>query len=111
MLIFLGGLQSISPTIYESAFMEGASAWESFWKITFPMISPMIFVNAIYTVIDSFTSRSNRIMSLIEYTYDQPGGQVLSSAMAWMYFMIIILMIGLVGLIISSFVFYQRREN
>jgi len=111
MLIFLGGLQSISPTIYESAFMEGASAWESFWKITFPMISPMIFVNAIYTVIDSFTSKSNRIMSLIEYTYDQPGGQVLSSAMAWMYFLIIILMISLVGLIISSFVFYQRREN
>jgi len=111
MLIFLGGLQSISPTIYESAFMEGASSWETFWKITFPMISPMIFVNAIYTVIDSFTSKSNRIMSLIEYKYDQPGGQVLSSAMAWMYFIIVILMIAVVGLIVSSFVFYQRREN
>jgi len=111
MLIFLGGLQSISPAIYESAFMEGASAWETFWKITFPMISPMIFVNAIYTVIDSFTSKSNMVMTLIETTYDEPGGQVLSSAMAWMYFLIVILMIAVVGLIISSFVFYQRREN
>ena len=111
MLIFLGGLQSIPPSIYEAAFVEGASAWESFWKITFPMISHMIFVNAIYTVIDSFTSRSNNIMALIEAVYDEPGGQVLSSAMAWMYFMIVIVMIAVVGLIISSFVFYQRREN
>lgn len=111
MLIFLGGLQSISPAIYESAYMEGASSWETFWKITFPMISPMIFVNAIYTIIDSFTSKQNMVMSLIEYMYDEPGGQVLSSAMAWMYFIIVILMIAVVGLIISSFIFYQRREN
>jgi len=111
MLIFLGGLQSISPSIYESAVMEGASAWESFWKITFPMISPMIFVNAVYTVIDSFTSQSNTIMRFIGAVYDEPGGQVLSSAMAWVYFTIVILMIAVVGLIVSSFVFYQRREH
>jgi hypothetical protein len=75
------------------------------------MISPMILVNAIYTIIDSFTMKNNRIMALIEFTYDEPGGQVLSSAMAWMYFLIVIAMIAVVGLIISSFVFYQRREN
>ena len=111
MLIFLGGLQSISPAIYESATMEGASAWETFWKITFPMISPMILVNAVYTVIDSFTSQSNQVMTLIAWEYDQPGGQVLSSAMSWIYFLIVILMLAIVGLIVSSFVFYQRREN
>lgn len=111
MLIFLGGLQSISPAIYESAFMEGASAWETFWKITFPMISPMILVNGIYTVIDSFTSKSNQVMSLIEQVYEEPGGQVLSSAMSWIYFLIVIVMLVIVGAIISSFVFYQRREN
>ena len=111
MLIFLGGLQSISPTIYESATMEGASAWEAFWKITFPMISPMIFVAAIYTVIDSFTSAQNPVMYLIRNVYDEPGGQVLSSAMSWMYFLIVIAIIGVVGLIVSSFVFYQRRES
>lgn len=43
MLIFLAGLQSISPAIYESCTMDGATGWETFWKITFPMISPMIF--------------------------------------------------------------------
>jgi ABC-type sugar transport system permease subunit len=111
MLIFLGGLQSIPTTIYESAYIEGASSWETFWKITFQMISPMILVTGIYTVIDAFTARSNMVMDLIERTYNTPGGPVLASAMAWMYFLIVILMLALVGLIISSFVFYQRREN
>jgi len=111
MLIFLGGLQSISPAIYESAHMEGASSWETFWKITFPMISPMILVTAIYTVIDSFTSQSNIIMTFIGLVYNEPDGNVLSSAMAWIYFLIVIAMIALVGVIVSSFVFYQRREN
>jgi ABC-type sugar transport system permease subunit len=111
MLIFLGGLQSISPAIYESAFMEGASPWESFWKITFPMISPMIFVCAVYTVIDSFTTMQNPVMRLIERTFNDTGGRVISSAMSWIYFLIVILIILVVGLIVSSFVFYQRREN
>ena len=111
MLIFLGGLQSISPAIYESAIMEGASSWETFWKITFPMISPMILVNAIYTVIDSFTSQTNVVMRFIAFVYDEPDGNVLSSAMSWIYFLIVVAMIALVGVIVSSFVFYQRREN
>jgi ABC-type glycerol-3-phosphate transport system permease component len=111
MLIFLGGLQSISPVIYESAYMEGASAWETFWKITFPMISPMILVTAIYTVIDSFTSRSNIIMNFISAVYDEPDGNVLSSAMSWIYFLIVVAAIAIVGVIVSSFVFYQRRSD
>ncbi|MBQ9940138.1 MAG: sugar ABC transporter permease [Clostridia bacterium] len=112
MLIFLAGLQSISPAIYESAFMEGASAWETFWKITFPMISPMILVNAIYTVIDSFTSESNQVMTFISGIYhgSEPNGDVISSAMSWMYFLIVILIIAVVSLLLSAYVFYQRRD-
>ncbi|HPE95370.1 MAG TPA: sugar ABC transporter permease, partial [Bacillota bacterium] len=81
MLIFLAGLQSISPAIYESAYMEGASSWETFWKITFPMISPMILVNGIYTVIDSFTSQSNNVMKYISDAYSGQAGQEASTAM------------------------------
>ncbi len=111
MLVFLAGLQSISPSIYESCTMEGATSWETFWKITFPMISPMILVNAVYTIIDSFTSESNTVMTYISNVYStQKNGQTISSAMSWMYFLIVILMIGLVALIVSSFVFYQRRD-
>ena len=110
MLIFLAGLQSISPAIYESCDIDGATAWETFWKITFPMISPMILVNAIYTVIDSFTSQSNQVMTYISNVYNQAGGNVLSSAMAWVYFLIVLAIIGLVALVLSSYVFYQKRN-
>ena len=110
MLIYLAGLQSISPSIYESCDIDGATAWETFWKITFPMISPMILVNAIYTVIDSFTSQSNQVMSYISNVYDQAGGNVLSSAMAWIYFLIVLIIIGLVAALLSAYVFYQKRD-
>ncbi len=109
-LIFLAGLQSISPAIYESCEIDGATAWETFWKITFPMISPMILVNSIYTVIDSFTSPSNAVMSFINTAYYKTDGRVISSAMAWMYFLIIIALVVVVGLVLSTFVFYQRRD-
>ena len=109
MLIFLAGLQSISPAIYESCQIEGASAWETFWKITLPMISPMILVNAVYTVIDSFTTNSNQVMTYIGSVYDK-AEQVLSSAMAWIYFIIVMVIIAAVAGLLSAYTFYQRRD-
>jgi ABC-type sugar transport system permease subunit len=108
MLIFLSGLQSISPAIYEACSIDGASGWETFWKITFPMISPMILVNGVYTIIDSFTTDSNPVMSYISDVYQQSN--VLSTAMAWVYFLIVILIIAAFAGIISTYVFYQRRD-
>ena len=111
MLIFLSGLQSISPAIYESCQIDGASAWESFWKITLPMISPMILVNSVYTIIDSFTAESNSVMSYISGVYNtDTTGQVVSSAMSWMYFLIVILIVAAVAGILRLFIFYQRRD-
>ncbi|MCQ2455727.1 MAG: sugar ABC transporter permease [Clostridia bacterium] len=110
MLIFLSGLQSISPAIYESCQIDGASGWETFWKVTLPMVSPMILVNAVYTVIDAFTSSSNKVMNYIDTVYNQPNGNVLSSAMSWMYFLLVILIIAAVAGLLSLFVFYQRRD-
>jgi len=112
MLIFLAGLQSISPSVYESCEMEGASAWETFWKITLPMISPMILVNFVYTLIDSFTAESNGVMKYISGVYNNPaaGGMVVASAMSWFYFLVVILVVAALGAIVGSFVFYQRRD-
>ena len=112
MLIFLAGLQSISPAIYESCTMDGATGWETFWKITFPMISPMILVNTIYTVIDSFTSKSNEVMTYINRIYEGTtrDARVLSSAMSWIHFLVVLVLIAAVAGIISLFVFYQRKD-
>jgi len=53
-VIFLAALQSIPPSVYEAAKIEGATPYETFWLITFPMVSPLILTNVVYTIIDSF---------------------------------------------------------
>ena len=110
MLIFLAGLQSISPAIYESCSIDGATAWETFWKITLPMISPMILVNAVYTIIDAFTGKNNAMMDFIQNAMANSNGETLGAAMAWMYFFVVILILVAVAGIMSAFVFYQRKD-
>jgi len=107
-LIFLAGLQSISPSLFEAAYVEGATGWESFWKITLPMISPLILVNTVYTVIDSFTNPNNPVMHTIQQTAFVGSDYGYASAMAWIYFLIILVVLLIVGGIISSKVFYQE---
>ena len=105
MLIFLAGLQSISPSIYEACRIDGASGWETFWKVTFPMISPMILVNAVYTIIDAFTRSSNVTIAYIKNQDTHQG-----AAMYWIYFMVVILIIAVVAGVASTFIFYQRKD-
>ncbi len=107
MLIFLAGLQSISESIYEACRIDGATAWETFWKVTFPMISPMILVNAVYTIIDSFTRSTNVTMS---YISEKIANESQATAMYWIYFVIVIGIIALIAGVISSFIFYQRKD-
>ena len=107
MLIFLAGLQSISESIYEACRIDGAPGWETFWKVTFPMISPMILVNAVYTVIDSFTRSTNVTMS---YISTNVANQSQATAMYWIYFVIIIAIIAVIAGVISTFIFYQRKD-
>jgi len=108
-LIFLAGLQSIPSSLYEVASVEGATAWETFWKVTLPMISPIILVNVVYTVIDSFTDYSN---SVLRYILDVAFGRLqhgYSAAIAWLYFLIIGILLLVVIWIISKRVFYMNE--
>ncbi len=106
-LIFLAGLQTISPSIFESSKVEGATGWENFWKITFPMISPMILVNAVYSMIDVLCGMSNPMLS---YLFSQTGvaDQVDIMAMSWMYFLMVTIVISVVAGIISKLVYYEN---
>ncbi len=106
-LLFLAGLHTIPPSSYEAAQMEGATAWESFWKITFPLISPLILVNVIFTVIDSFTDYGNRVMQMI---YDVAFRQIrfgYGAAIAWIYFLWVFAVIGIVNVLVSRRTFYM----
>ena len=108
MLIFLAGLQSISPAIYESATVEGATWWESFWKITIPMISPLILVNMVYTIVDSFTNSSNSVMGDI-FGRITTGAYEEASARAFVYLAFVGIIIAVVVAVVNHFVFYENK--
>lgn len=105
-LIFLAGIQTISPSMYEAAKMEGATGYEAFWKITLPMVSPLILVNLVYTIIDSFAR--SPITDLIMETGFNNFNFGLSSAMAWIYFISIMLILGISSWVASKYIFYQE---
>ena len=65
-VIFIIGLQAIPPHLYEVAKMEGATKWETFWKITFPLLTPSMLLCLIYSVIDYFNKSTNSIVVMIE---------------------------------------------
>ncbi len=96
MIIFLSGLQSIPTSLYEASSIEGATAWEDFWKITIPMIGPIIMLNIFFTIIESFMDSGNTVMQKVVTEF----GNVnlgLASAMAWVYFLIAAAILGIIA--------------
>lgn len=108
-IIFLAGLQTIPPSLYEASSIEGATAWENFWKITLPMISPLILVNAVYTIIDRLGGATNPIIERLYVLSIRNQQYGLSSAMGMVYFTIMFTVLGIVVFFISKMVFYENR--
>jgi len=99
-LIFLAGLQKVDRQIYEAARVDGAGPWESFWKITLPSLSNLVFVNLIYTIVLLATFSENKvIVSIKSNMFNINTGYGMASAMAWIYFIIIMIIIAIVALI------------
>lgn len=102
-VVFLSGLQNVPASLYEAADVEGCTKWEAFWMITFPMVSPLLLVNIIYTIIDFFTKMGNDLVllmdrKLLDLKYDH------MSTMYWIYFLVSLALIGVCALIISKVV-------
>jgi len=108
LIIFLAGLQSISPAVYESATVEGATWWESFWKITIPMISPLILVNMVYTIVDSFTRYGNPVMDGI-FSLISTAEYTEAAARAFVYLVIVGVIIAIVMAVVNKFIFYENK--
>ncbi|MBW7455716.1 carbohydrate ABC transporter permease [Paenibacillus sepulcri] len=96
-LIFIAGFQTISPSIYEAVRIDGASPWDSFWKITLPACVPFISLNVLYTIIDLFTFPLNPVLKHIkDNMFKIDTGYGYASALAWIYFGFIFVLIAIV---------------
>ena len=108
-LLFLSGLQSISPALYEAAKIDGATEWEIFWKVTVPMISPMMLLNLVYTLVDSFTNKSSELLTYINQQAVQQFQY--GSALGWIYFAFIGLLVALVFGIMQKYIHTNEVEE
>lgn len=94
-LIFISGIKAIPTYLYEVTQIEGANRWETFWLVTFRMISPMLLINIVYTIIDSFSDTANSVMKFIN-TMTQNLKIELGSAAATVYFLSILILLLIV---------------
>ncbi len=95
-LIFLSALQKIDRPVYEAAYIDGASKWESFWKITLPNLRPIVIINIVYTIVFISTFALNDVIVLIqEYTFSVNQGLGYASATAFIYFVVLVLVLAL----------------
>ena len=101
-LLFMSGVLSISPALYESASIDGASEWEKFWKITLPMLTPIILLNLVYTITESFTSTTNRMLVYIKNKcFSHVSEFEFAAATSMLYMLVVLLFIGIAFLILG----------
>ena len=101
-IIFVGALQTIPVSLYEAALCDGATEWEKFWKITLPLSMPTVGLSLIYTMIDYFGNANNQVVVAITRLFDGNFQFAYASAIAWMYFLVMGIIIGLVMLFLRK---------
>lgn len=105
-IVFLASLQSVPGSLYEVSKIEGATAYETFWKITFPMVTPLILTNVVYTIVDSFISSS--VVDIAYQSAFESYNYGLSSAMSLLSTVIVCVVLLIVGVILSKKTFYYN---
>jgi len=101
-LVYLTALQSISPSLYEVAKMEGATAYETFWKVTIPSIMNITFFVVIYTIVDLFLKSS---IAEEAYSFAFTQGKIgIGSALSVVYIANVILVLALATLLLRKVV-------
>ncbi len=104
-LLFLAGLQAIPGTLYEAAKVEGATSWETFWKITFPLLSPTTILCVFFTIVEMSNDRSLGIVNFISVENSKTN-YAGSATMAVLWFLVIIVLTGLIYFCSRKAVYY-----
>ena len=104
-VIYLAGLQGVPTSLYEAARVDAATEWEMFWLITLPMITPMMLLNMVFTIVDSFTDSQNWFLRLIERTsFSGDFEYEYAAAMSWIFFVWVIVLVAIIFLIMRPFI-------
>lgn len=102
-LIFLAGIQKIDRSMFEAASIDGASTWQIFWEIILPFVKPLILINTIYTIVEMSSFPTNSINGQISNRMFEVGHVYsYSAAMSWIYFLIILIILGFTFLILRD---------
>ena len=105
-ILFLAGLQGIPGSLYEASRCDGATEWENFWKITLPIVSPIILLNFIYTMVDSFTDSNNDIVAQLIGLFRKGGVRFSEgAAVGWIYFTFTFIVCGIALAIMRKLTF------
>ncbi len=105
--ILLTGLQQIPNSLYEAAQVEGCNGWESFWKITFPMMGPHIRISIVYTIVD-LTSRTDTVLAkYINLLAFRSNMFSLGTAMYVIYLLIVLVIVAIVLFVLNRFIKYN----
>lgn len=94
-VLFIAGLQAIPASLYEASRVEGATKWEEFWFITFPMLSQVTLLVALFTMVEQLTSSRNALVNQL-FQLMKAGLYDETSAVLWAYFVIVGAVMGLV---------------
>lgn len=105
-VLFIAGLQSIPSSLYEVAKIEGATGYETFWKVTFPMVMPHIITCTIYTIVDAFSK--SEVVKLAYSTAFTESRYGLSSAFSVVSTLITCALLGAVVYFIGKRTFYYN---
>lgn len=109
-IVFMGALQSIPISLYESAKCDGATEWEMFWKITLSMLVNQILFNTIFTLVESFTDLSNPVIDSIMGAWFTDKNYEYTAAMGWVYLTFIAL-ISAITFAIWGYINKRKREQ
>lgn len=109
-LLFLAGLQAIPASLYEAARVEGATGWEIFWKITFPLISPTTILCIFFTIVDMSNDSSISVVNYIRLTVKKAQFST-SSTMSIIWFFVIGILAGLIFFFTRKHIYYMDDKG
>lgn len=111
-IIFLVALQKIDKNMYQAASIDGATGWESFWKITLPYLKPIIMLNSIYTIIEIGAAPDDPVnIKIVDSIRDIARPYSFAASLSWIYAASLIVLIIIVFLLFNDWEERRRKAD